>query len=639
MSVPRRAFLLFFSLSSLGTGLFVACSHPVAPLPAMLGFLGVCALLLRQPRLGPLLLPVFLPLLNFSPWTGWLIVDEFDLLVLAVVAAGYFRMHRDGLELKSKRAFFLLLAIVVLLAIRGASDLTAQDMNWFSDYTTPLNTIRVGKSLLWVTLLLPLVAESSKNASPNQVMTRFFSACLLGSCWVVLAVVWERAFYPGLLNVSTPYRTVAMFWEMHLGGAALDAYLVLIAPLLVWAWRARADLPSRLAFGAFILVYVYVCLTTFSRGVFGAIAGSVVLLGALLIWHRAGGKQARRGVRPSGIFMLVLVALEIALVLGANSFMSKRMAATGHDLGGRLQHWGRGIGLLKSPDQWLFGIGLGKLPTRLTQGENGLELPGAFDWYEDAGRGVMVLTGPGRNDHESGRLYALSRRVDLVSGQRYNFAMDVRSEHDVEMLIQVCAVHLLYPAACQTRQLRLSAGGWQRWEVKLSGYPFKNLFWQGAGHGVLSLAVLTAGTKIEVTNLHLFAGGSDLLRNVQFLEERSGWFPVARSYFLPWHIDNLYLELLIETGLVGLVGFLVAILPIVWRLFLASMQGNTLAPYYLSSLSGLLALGLVVSVFDMPRVATLFGLFLIWAWQCLVTELNVVRHDKDTVQTTASNQS
>jgi len=577
-------------------------------------FIGVFLLFLWQPRYGLISLPAFLPLLNFSPWTGWLIVDEFDLLVLAVVAAGYFRMRPDGSELLFGRIFLLLLTVVVLLVARGANGLAAQDVNWFSGYSTPLNSLRVGKSLLWVVLLLPLVVQAGKGASTNKTAASFLGACLLGACWVVLAVFWERAFYPGLLDFSTSYRTVALFWEMHQGGAALDAYLVLIAPLLVWAWHARVSLTSRLVLGAFVLAFVYVCLTTFSRGVFGAVAGSMVFLGTLLAWRRMNGGQDTRFFSPASIFVLSMVALEIVLVLGADSVIGKRLAASERDFGRRLQHWGQGLGLLQTPAQWVFGIGLGRLPAQLTQG---LALPGESYEHQDAVQHTMVIAGPNGSNgaQELGGLYALSQRVDLISRQSYRFNMTVRSEQDVEMLVQVCALHLLYPASCQARQFQLNSGTWQHWASRLSGPPFETSSWLAAGHGVLSLSVLTPGAKIEVADLHLSAGGESLLRNARFFEAGAGWFPVAYSYFLPWHIDNLYLEILIEAGLVGLSFFLAVVLRIVWRLFLACRRGDAVAPYLMSSIAGLMALGMVVSVLDMPRVATLFGLFLVWAWQ------------------------
>jgi hypothetical protein len=36
---------------------------------------------------------------------------------------------------------------------------------------------------------------------------------------------------PGLTNFASDYRTSALFWEMHVGGAALDAWLMLSFPL------------------------------------------------------------------------------------------------------------------------------------------------------------------------------------------------------------------------------------------------------------------------------------------------------------------------------------------------------------------------------------------------------------------------
>lgn len=617
MNARNSVFLLFFSLSSLGAGLFLASAHPVAPLFATLVFLGVFSLFLWQPRLGLMSVPVFLPVLNFSPWTGWLIVDEFDLLVLAVAAAGYFRMRRDGLELRSASGFFLVLALVVLLVARGANDLGAPDLSWFAGYLTPLNSLRVGKSLFWIALLFPLLERAGRDRSTGEAAW-FVGACLLGSCWVVLAVFWERTFYPGLLDISTPYRTVGPFWEMHQGGAALDAYLVLIAPLLVWAWRTTTSLPGRMAIGAYILAFAYVCLTTFSRGVFGAIAGSVFLLGALLLWRRIIGGRTDRYVSPAGIAVVLLLALEVALVLGADSFLSRRLAAAERDFGGRLQHWGQGIGLLKTPGEWLFGIGIGQLPARFVQGEGGLSLPGSLRWDEGAGRPFMAVSGPGgaAGDQDLGGLYALSQRVDLIAGQPYRFAMDVRSEQDAELLIQVCELHLLYPANCQGLQTGLNRGAGQRREFVLSGDPFESRSWSGAGHGVFLLSVLTPQAKVELADLHLSAGGGNLLRNARFLDAGAGWFPAVRFYFLPWHIDNLYLEILIETGLVGLFLFLAVVLLTVRRLVRACARGCVLAPYYLSCIAGLMALGLVVSVLDMPRVATLFGLFLVIARQC-----------------------
>lgn len=625
MSIPHRLVLLVISLAALAGGLSIALAHPLAPLWATLVFLGLIVLFVWQPRLGLVAVPAFLPLLNFSPWTGWLIVDEFDLLVLAVVAAGYLQMQGAGSGPQRGDFFPLLLIVVLLIAALGTSNLALPDLDGFAGYDSPLNRLRVGKSLLWGALLFPLLARVGSRSSAGPTTAGFSCACVLGSVWIILAACWERGFYPGWFEFSTPYRTVALFWEMHLGGAALDAYLVLIAPLLVWAWQSVSTPVLRFTLGIYIQAYVYVCLTTYSRGVLGAIAGSMVLLSALLLKQRGRIGQAAPVFKPSSIFMLLLVALEVVLVLGSDSFMNRRLAESERDFGNRLQHWSQGIGLLKTPQQWLLGIGLGSLPAQWASDASGPVLSGASYSRRDNGLHTMVLEGPDdragdNNSRKLGGLYALSQRVDLVSGQRYLFAMDVRGKPGTEMMVQVCAMHLLYPGKCQTRRIRLDSDGWQHWESALFGYAFKLTDWQSLGHGVFALSVLTPGAKVEMSNLQLSAGGGDLLRNAQFQHGGAAWFPTARSYFLPWHIDNLYLEILIETGLIGLSAFLAFVYLLARRLIAAFGQGLPLAAYFLSCIAGLLALGLLVSVLDMPRVATLLALMLLWAWRYAAPE-------------------
>ena len=73
--------------ASLAAGVFLALAHPVLPqFVALPVFLGVVLLSVWRPWLGLLALPALAPILNFAPWTGRLVFDEFDLLVLAVLA-------------------------------------------------------------------------------------------------------------------------------------------------------------------------------------------------------------------------------------------------------------------------------------------------------------------------------------------------------------------------------------------------------------------------------------------------------------------------------------------------------------------------------------------------------------------------
>jgi hypothetical protein len=55
------------------------------------------------------------------------------------------------------------------------------------------------------------------------------------------------------------------------------------------------------------------------------------------------------------------------------------------------------------------------------------------------------------------------------------------------------------------------------------------------------------GEVIDLDKLHLFdATGRQLLHNGDFSDGLSRWFFAGRHYFVPWHIDNLFLEMLID---------------------------------------------------------------------------------------------
>jgi hypothetical protein len=600
MNASVRRAALAVAAVSLAAGAGLAAAHPLWPLFALFAFLLAAGLTAVRPCRGLLALPALLPVLNFAPWTGWLIADEFDVLMLAVLAGGYFRIFRDKTELRHAKLFAGLSLAVACLILRGES----------TGYDIPMNALRVGKSLMWTVFLWPLLEAFWRPEMP----ARFFRAALLGSVWVVLAILWERAFFPGLLDFRTPYRPVGLFWEMHHGGAALDVYLVLIAPLLSWAWRQTLPPPSRLLLGAFVLAFVYTCLTTFSRGIVFAAAGAAILHGLLHAWQARGRSAA---ATPGSLSILVLIGVEAFLVCGTDSFMNERLQQTTQDFGGRLAHWERALSALKSPSDFLFGIGLGNFPSRRIQQELGVARPGEFEAVEFTGgtRGAR-LSGPDLplKGIALGRYFALSQRIDPVPGGSYWFSVKARSERDARLLARVCASHLLYPSRCGARVLRIAGGaGWQERSV-----PFfeRSLFaetsWRAMGHGVFLVSVLTPGVTVEIAEMKLEAGGGNLLANARFDEGCERWFPQSFSYFSPWHADNLYIELLVETGIVGLAGFLCLVFWTFRRLFRACLAGRPCSAEFLSAGAGVLALGLLVSILDMPRAATLAGFFLGW---------------------------
>ncbi len=233
------------------------------------------------------------------------------------------------------------------------------------------------------------------------------------------------------------------------------------------------------------------------------------------------------------------------------------------------------------------------------------------DGDASAGRRYVSIAGPA-GDPDLGGLFGLTQRVRLVPGAAYRVAMDVRSRDDAIVYVRICERHLIYDGDCQGGALRIrpSDAGWQRVVMPLRGDLMTGGTPMAPRFGVFSLSVVTPDVASDFSNVRLIGPqNSDVLANGDFTQGLARWLPVAQTYFLPWHIDNLFLEVLIERGLAGLLLFLALVVYAFRQLIAANAQGMRIAPYLAASISGALLVGLTGSLMDVPRVA--FLLFLV----------------------------
>ena len=580
-----------------------------------------------RPSAWLLLVPACLPWLNFSPWTGWLIFEEFDLLLLGALAGGYARMAYSPQTISEREknkvlwfpvALLLLLGAAGLWSLsRGVMDAGGWAFNWFAGYTDALNSLRVFKSLAFALLFVPLL-KSRHAPNPTCAGQLLARGMVVGLLLVTLAVLWERAAFPGVFDFSTHFRTVALFWEMHVGGAAIDAYLALSTPFAVWALvRARHPLAWTGA-AALALLTAYACLTTFSRGVYGAVLGSLVVLGFALWTQKHAFKvlasstqelplQRFAGWRPKASVMLVLALLiEVAMVLGAGSFMMKRLDTTDRDLSSRLAHWQHGLDLPQQPTDWLLGIGLGRFPDNYAH-----EVPREeFSGSVTLGDGFATLYGP-ISRHSLAGLHALTQRLTDVSAGQHWVSLQVRAKVRTEVYFDLCERHLLYDGNCQGAFVRIAPGiqGWQSLLLPLRGPPLSGGPWYAPRLQMFSIAIANAGGAADFDNVKLVGTqGPARLENGDFSQGLAHWFPAAQSYFVPWHMDNLFLELLVERGWLGLLLWLVLMHYTLWHAIFGRASSHELSPFLAASLCGVLLVGLVSSVMDVPRVAFLMYL-------------------------------
>ncbi len=581
----------------------------------------------RWPKMWWFMVPVSLVFLNFSPWTGWIIFDEFDLLLLAVVAAVYGKLAlRKSNEINLCRPIFpallmfLLAATGLLSLVRAWINAGHFEFDWFATYSHPLNTVRVFKSLGFSLLLARFLP-----ASPSDV-SRLVRGMVAGMTVVAVAVLWERLNYTGLFNFSTHYRTVALFWEMHVGGAAIDAYLAIGTPFVVWAvWETRR--PSRWGAAAMLAVFtVYTDLTTFSRGVYLSVFSALIIL---CILKRFQKLSVSNDVRPdasvtceniaswqvrAGMVLIITLGVEVALVWGSSSFMQERAARVGQDFGSRVAHWKNGLALLTTPVEWCFGLGLGRLPANYASRLPHEGFPGQFmvyrDIFEEKKINSFVHFESSSVPVHLAKPYVLTERVSTFLDGRYTVQLNVRAHKSTEIFISLCERHLLYDMKCQWAAQSINPTGnlWQTLTLPLFGpdWSAQNVFQRG---GVFSIGLLRGAAPLDVDEVKLVdVENNQWLKNGNFSQGLSYWFPVSPDYFLPWHIDNLFLELLIERGILGLLTHTALIAYAFWNLILGRARTMLIAPYLASSVCAVLCIGCISSVMDVPRVAFIFYL-------------------------------
>jgi hypothetical protein len=668
------------SATALAAGLVLAWHHPLWPFATVLLFLLWVGIGLWRADLWLFVVPAALPVLNLSPWTGWVAFEEFDLLVLGAIAAGLARLaaanparasppRSNGVALAGLFSAIGLVGLGLIGIARGVIDAGGWTFGWFDSYDQPLNTVRVAKSLVFALLSWP-VLQAQFERDPTAALRRLWTGMQTGLAIVGIAVLYERAAYPGLIDFSSRYRTTATFWEMHVGGAAIDAYLALATPFAAWAlWSARSRGEWARA-AVLALLTTHACLTTFSRGVYAATAAPLVLLGLVLWARRLGlvstlawrslletlllammaaivliaafvvrghigvgvallllltllfalrGSLSRIGVpRAAAIALALALMTEAVVVVGGGTFMRERLSQSERDLGSRLEHWKNGLTLLDGATDWLVGLGLGRLPSNYARFVLDGEFSGAVRFVQDgAGRQHARVSGPPTQDAIGG-LYALTQRVALPMATGHRLKLAARVQSATLLYMSVCERQLLYAARCQGNVVRVMPAGeaWQDISVPLRGPALAAGPWYAPRLGLLAISVIGAGTAAELASVSLSGpDGIERLENRAFARGGAHWFAVEQSYFLPWHIDYIALEILIERGVLGLAVFLALMGFALWRLASASDRADAFAPFLAASLMGALLVGVVSSVMDVPRIAFLLSMLVLVALQ------------------------
>lgn len=592
-----------------------ALIYPLGPAWLIVALAIYAALLWRYPGLGLPAIFALLPLLNFAPWSGWILLNEFDLLLAVTLAVRLLRPNAvvsspalapvasPALSRGAKWAVGWVAASFFVSAGIGLWPFAPLDANALFTYYSGFNSLRELKGFAWALALLPLLIEEARQ--PQRMEQRCVAGMLLGLCGVVAVIVWQRAVFAGLLDFAGDYRVEGPFPELHIGGGDVHAYLVTAIPFVV-AWVAQRPTAARMVLGvALFMLASYALGVTFTRGGYVGYFGALVLMGMAVACRGLQQRDRHQLKRVATVAVLAVTGLAVMIPILSGSFMEARLAGTQTEATTRIRHWTRTVDMMdRGLTTALFGMGLGSFPR-------------AFLFkYRDAASATFSYEREDGNEFlrlGSGKPLYLDQRVRVVSAKSYTVSLDLRSsDPEASVAITLCEKSLQYSFGCKAAslQLRPTATGWEHREVKLDSGQVGSGPWLLRRPVAFSIANARRGSIVDVDNVRLLdESGRDLIANADFSDGGARWFFSADDH-LPWHIFNLWVQVLFEQGWLGAVAFTAAVL-VSFRLLAAGMwRGDMFAATLLAALGGFLLIGLTESLFDGPRVTTLFFLLL-----------------------------
>ncbi len=329
------------------------------------GLVAYAAVLTRKPAAYLIALPALLALLDLAPWSGRFYWDEFDALLmttlgtrlLAGLPAARFKVNPP------KFAIGLLLLSVVISTAIGVWPLAPLDTNAFANYLSEYNALRVAKGYVWAALLLWLIQRDAASGrwSIQELGT---TGLALGLAAAAAGVFWERLSFLGAAGLDASFRAAGFVSATHVGGAYLEAILVILAPFaLAVAVGARPGVVR--ALGAVVFVAgAMALLMTISRA---AVAAWVVAVAIFLLvwWWRVAARAAvaaRTGL-ARGLAAVLVVAIAAIAIAAQSDYLRERFGKSAADLSYRAAHWRAALELIPSDATHLsFGMGLGSFP-------------------------------------------------------------------------------------------------------------------------------------------------------------------------------------------------------------------------------------------------------------------------------------
>ncbi len=604
---PTAMSLCALMIAAACSGIWLA-GFPVQPVLIGLLLTVYAVIIWLQPILAVALIPAALPVFDLAPWSGRFYLDEFDILLLIGLTIGYVRVAPASTSRRYLHDALLTVCLALLAASYLISTLIAltpwqvPDLNSFSNYFSPFNSLRISRGVLWALLFAGLIRRL---ASHRQPVEKYFAwGMIFGLAATVAVIVWERLVFPGLLDFASEYRVTGPFSAIHTGGAYIECYLAVATPFLILLIFRSTRWTIRLFGIALLLATTYALMVTFSRNGYSAFA-----LTCLIVLLASLAERTHRLKRLWLVLLLGGATVTVAIPIFEGNFAQKRMSQISNDFSIRKEHWkdalaNRDPGWMTS----IFGMGVGRYPEIHYWRSPEQDLTSSYRLGTEAGNTFLSIA--------TGNPIYIEQLVDVEAKKHYLLRFDARSAApEAKLGVSICEKSMLTTAECAfSNEFKIGGepGQWMHFEqpVDARSLPTNPRY----ATRPVKLSLSNAGkTSVDVDNVQLLADGPhDLIKNGKFEYGMDHWFFTTEN-LLHWHTQSLPIGILFDQGWFGLLAFGLLIALSVTRAARNAWYGDLMAGAALAAMTGFLTVGILDTLLDEPRF--LF-LFVILTWFC-----------------------
>lgn len=578
-------------------------------------------------KLWLIILPAILPILDLSPWSGRYLITEFDLFILTSLSISLFFARIDfSFTHKKGNIKWLILFMLISYSIStiiGFVSLKQADDTAFYLYLNEYNSLRVAKGFFLALLLLPVLSyekkQAAKKTQSSNISKLFSLGMLIGLTLVIGSIVWERLVFTGLFDFSRNYRASGLFSGMRLGGIMLDAYLFLTLPfILLLLYRFKSAWVHFLA----IIIFagsIYSILVTYTR------INYLAIIIVMLFLYRGSLYLHQSSFKITGIhyLSLMLITLFISISIFQGGYITQRFANTVNNFEQRIGHWKNVLQLTQSNlPTIIFGQGIGSYPSTyiknndLKKDKSSPKL--ARFWLKEESTQNTSLSFLRFSPSDQDNLNVV-QRFSVNSPDDYTIEISLRAhaKQPQILMVEFCQKNILpFAAECQWLGFQTRQDALKKWQTLTKTISFKSFFQQPLSSITpFDLNLLNRGLQdnLDIRSVKVTSPDSEqLILNSEFNNHFDNWyFSVGNT--LAWTIDNLWVSLFFEMGLIGLIVFILFTFLISKNLAAALSKGNAYSLAIIAAILGMLIIGSMGSPLDEPRISWLFYLMLFLA--------------------------